>query len=316
MNFRLIIVFIFFTIISITYSQQTHKIAVTIDDLPLQRIDSYNPSEYENIFNKLIAEIKLQKTYAIGFVNESKLYSNGKKDNRRIKLLENWLNAGLELGNHTYAHKSPHSAPVAEYEEDILKGEETIKELLRKRGKNLKYFRHPFLNTGRTLEVKNETNNFLKEHGYTIAPVTVDNSEWIFARAYDLASDSGKVEMMVKIGGEYIAYMEKRMEYWENQSKALFGRNIAHVLLIHANKLNSDYYGSLCGMIRKRNYEFASLDEALKDEAYKSEDTFIRNAGISWIHRWALTLKKGKEFFAGETACPQYIMKYAKVESE
>jgi peptidoglycan/xylan/chitin deacetylase (PgdA/CDA1 family) len=314
----LIQLFVFFIFFSICYSQQENKnkIAVTIDDLPLQRIDSYKNNEYEVVFNKLIEEVKKQNTYAIGFVIESKLYTDGKPDKNKIQLLENLLDAGLELGNHTFAHKNPHKVPLAEYEEDILKGETIIKELLQKRGKQVKYFRHPFLNTGLSLEVKNDINNFLSAHGYTIAPVTVDNSEWIFSKAYDDAYQNNDSEMLKNIGSEYISYMGRKLEYYEGRSNVLFGRNISHILLIHANRLNSEYYGALCNMIRNRNYQFVSLDEALKDDAYKSEDKFVRNAGISWMDRWALALGKKKDFFAGEPPCPEYIMKYAKIESE
>jgi hypothetical protein len=69
-------------------------------------------------------------------------------------------------------------------------------------------------------------------------------------------------------------------------------------------------------MIRNAGYEFINLDEALKDEAYKSPDTFTGRGGISWMDRWALTQGKTKDFFAGEPRTPEYIMKYAEVDSE
>ena len=310
MNNRLISVIIFFIISTIMYSQQANKISVTIDDLPLQGISSYKPVECEKIFSRLIAEIKSQKTYTIGFVNDNKLYSDGNIDESKIKLLENWLDAGLELGNHTSAHLSAHKVSIAEYEEDIVNGETNLKKIIQAKGKEPKYFRHPFLHTGLSYEVKNKINNFLKERGYTIAPVTIDNSEWIFSKAYNDAYKNNDIEMLKTIGEEYLSYMNKKLEYYEGRSKELFGRNISHILLIHANRLNSEYYGRLCGMIRNRNYEFVSLDEALKDEAYKLEDKFIGNSGISWIDRWALARGKKKEFFAGEPPCPEYIMKY------
>jgi hypothetical protein len=122
--------------------------------------------------------------------------------------------------------------------------------------------------------------------------------------------------MISKIGTEYLVYMKQKLEYYESRSQVLFDRNIAHTLLIHANKLNSDYYGKLCEMLRSKNYEFITLETALKDDAYKTEDKFIGNAGISWIDRWALTMGKKRDFFAGEPLCPPGIMKYAGVESE
>jgi peptidoglycan/xylan/chitin deacetylase (PgdA/CDA1 family) len=265
---------------------------------------------------KLLIKIKKEKIPIVAFVNENKLETNGKRDPARVDILRMWLDAGVELGNHAYSHKSGNLVPIEEYKEDIVKGERTINELLAEKNLKPRYFRHPFLNTGRTLEYKHEVEKFLANRGYTIAPVTIDNSEWIFAEAYDKAISSNDKEMMTKISGEYIDYMKAKFMYFERQSQNLFGRQINQILLIHSNRLNADYFSILCDMIRNAGYEFINLDEALKDEAYKSPDTFTGRGGISWMDRWALTQGKTKDFFAGEPRTPEYIMKYAEVDSE
>ena len=316
MKCKSILLVLLFLLSLTIYSQENNKnkISITIDDLPLQRIDSHK--EYESIFEKLVAEIKKQKTPVTGFVISGNLYKNGQLDKQRTGLLEKWLDAGLDLGNHTYSHKSANKVSISEYEEDILNGEKPLKDIILKKNNKLKYFRHPFLQTGLSLETKKAIESFLKEKGYTIAPVTIDNAEWIFSSAYDKAYMSKDLSMMKTIGEKYIEYMERKVKYWEKMSFELFGRNMSQILLIHSNKLNSDYYGTLCGMMRKLNYDFVSLDEALQDDAYKTEDKFIRNGGISWLHRWAITMGKKREFFANEPECPADIMKYAGVESE
>ncbi len=317
-NYLLLITSIFFFSISSFVLPQTQKskIAVTIDDLPLQRIDHFENDKLQKVFGKLVKNIKSQHIPAIGFVNEKKLQINGEYDIRRIILLKKWLNAGLDLGNHTFSHPSLHDLSIEKFEEEILKGGKITRELLNQNKKELKYFRHPYLQTGRSLEVKNAIEKFLFDHNYTVAPVTIDNAEWIFASAYDKAIDSNKTEVMKHIGTEYIHYMKRKIEYWESQSNALFGRNINHVLLIHANTLNSEYFPELCKMIRSVNYKFVSLDEALQDEAYKSNDTFTGGGGISWIHRWAITQGKKKDFFGDEPRVPKSIMMYSGIDSE
>ena len=295
---------------------QNKKIAITIDDLPLQRIGNYSNAELTEIFNRLISRIEKQGAPVIGFVNENKLEVNEENDPEKIALLENWLNAGIDLGNHTYSHKSANEIPIKSFEEEILKGERVIKKLIEAKGKSLKYFRYPFLQTGRSLEIKDEIEKFLEIHNYQVAPVTIDNSEWIFGSAYDKAIDSNKTEAAHRIGDEYIEYMKRKLEYWENQSQALFGKEINHIQLIHANTLNADYYNQLCKMILAKGYEFITLEEALKDELYKTKDTFTGRGGISVIHRWAITAGKTREFFAGEPPAPKWICDYAGVEAE
>jgi peptidoglycan/xylan/chitin deacetylase (PgdA/CDA1 family) len=285
----------------------TRKVAVTIDDLPVvsTRRDLKNRRE---ITQKLLAHIEKANVPAIGFVNENKLFDGDKRDEGQIDLLRQWINGGLELGNHTFSHRSLNAISLEEFESDLLKGETITKELLGKKGKTIRYFRHPYLHTGLSMEVKNPFNAFLAKHGYTIAPVTIDNSDYIFSAAYDKAFDAGDKELMKKVGEAYTPYMEAKVDYWERQSKRLFGREIPQTLLIHANFINSDYFDDLAEMFSRRGYKFVTLDEALKDEAYRLPDTFVGQAGISWIHRWALA--RGREsVLPDEPRVPEFVMK-------
>ena len=84
-------------------------------------------------------------------------------------------------------------------------------------------------------------------------------------------------------------------------------RPIPQILLIHANSINADFLGKLLSELKNRGYSFITLDEALKDNAYKSTDKYTGKGGISWLHRWALTQGKRGEFFKGEPEVPANI---------
>jgi peptidoglycan/xylan/chitin deacetylase (PgdA/CDA1 family) len=289
-------------------------VAVTIDDLPVVSTRRDLKTRQE-ITRKLLNHITKAKVPAIGFVNENKLYTDEKRDESQVDLLRAWTDANLELGNHTFSHVNIANVSLEKYKDEILRGEIVTKELLQAKGMKPRYFRHPFLWTGLSLETKSDLGRFLSEHGYRIAPVTIDNSDWIFARAYDNAFDKGDEKLMKQIGAAYVPYMEAKMDYWERQSVKLFGREIRQILLLHANFINSDYFDELARMLRKRNYKFVSLEEALKDEAYNLPDNFIRRNGISWLHRWALD--KGREnILPEEPKTPDFVLKAAGVESE
>jgi len=311
-----IAVFIVFLVATLSCFGQTstRQIAMTIDDLPVvsTRRDVKNRQE---ITKKLLGHIKKAKIPAIGFVNENKLYDGDKRNEQEIDLLRMWISAGLELGNHTFSHRSLNRIKLADYQADLLKGQTITKELLAKKGKDIRYFRHPFLQTGRSMDVKANFDKFLAANGYTIAPISFDNADYIFSRAYDNAFDKGDKALMQKVGDAYVPYMEAKLDYWERQSMKLFGREMAQTLLIHANFINSDYLDDLALMFRKRGYKIVSLDEALRDEAYKLPDTYIGPAGISWLHRW--TLERGREFLLpDEPKVPDFVLKASGFESE
>jgi peptidoglycan/xylan/chitin deacetylase (PgdA/CDA1 family) len=296
----------------ISHPATQREIAVTFDDLPAASTQR-DIRTWKEITSSLLKTISSNRIPVIGFVNENKLLVDGQRDENRVELLRMWIKAGLELGNHTFSHRSLNSAPLEEFESDVIRGEQTIQSLLAEHGKKIRYFRHPFLQTGRSLEIKNQFESFLTARGYTIAPVTID---WIFARAYDNARDAGDQQEAKNVGDAYVPYMERKIDYWEHQSIALFGREIKQVLLIHANSINADHFGEMVRMLRKRGYRFITLDEALKDSAYGSADTFTGTGGISWIHRWAITRGVPKDFFKGEPTTPEFVMKLAGVTSE
>ena len=289
-------------------------IAVTIDDLPVVSTRTDLKTRQE-ITKNLLAHLTKAKIPAIGFVNENKLYTDDKRDEAQIDLLRSWLDAEMELGNHTFSHLSLHDNPLEKYEADILNGEIITKELLQTKKMPMRYFRHPYLWTGLDLETKKNLGDFLTLHNYTIAPVTIDNSDWIFARAYDNAFDKNDQKLMKRVGAAYLPYLNAKMDYWERQSVKLFGREIKQILLLHANYINSQYFGEIAQMLKKRRYKFITLEKALTDEAYKTPDTFVKRNGISWLHRWALA--KGKDYvLPDEPKTPDFILKAAGVDSE
>ena len=297
--------------------------AITIDDLPTASVLGDEIGRAERTTRDLLAAIKRAKVPAIGFVNERKLHRDGKVDPRRVALLQAWLAAGLELGNHTFSHPDLHNTELKAFQDEVVRGEVVTKQLLAAKGQKPRYFRHPFLHTGRSLAVRDGLVTFLREHGYTVAPVTVDNYDYVFAAAYDRShrgntGHSGNTEetqgkeLAEKVKAAYLDYMEAAVAYYEQQSVAIVGREMAQTLLLHANALNAATLDQLVARLRKRGYTFVSLEEALKDPAYASKDEYIGAAGMTWLHRWAITAGK-KGIFAGEPVVPEWIQKLSEV---
>ena len=98
---------------------------------------------------------------------------------------------------------------------DVVRGERETRRLVEASGGNLRYFRHPFLHAGMSPEIQMATSEFLQSRGYTVAPVTIDNSEWIYGRAYAHAYNAGDEDLKERIGRDYIRYMLEVVTYYE-----------------------------------------------------------------------------------------------------
>lgn len=287
--------------------QPRREVAVTFDDLPtthadLQQTAAAQTSEMIETNRKLLATIVSNKIPAIGFVNESRLYAHGETE-QRIRLLQAWIDAGLELGNHTYSHISIDRNTLEAYKRDVIRGETVTRRLLAEKGKRLRYFRHTQLRTGPTLEYKRGLAEFLASRGYKVAPVTIDNQEWIFADAYAGAKARNDAATMKRIGDAYLKYMEEIFEFFERLSVEFLGYEVKQTLLLHVNALNADYFDELVLMMRRRGYSFISLDEALTDKAYALPDAQA-DKGLSWLHRWMIA--KGLKM-RPEPSEPQWV---------
>jgi peptidoglycan/xylan/chitin deacetylase (PgdA/CDA1 family) len=265
--------------------QPERAVAITIDDLPVVAATS----DWASVTARLLEALRRHGAPAVGFVNESKLYINGVLDSGRVALLGTWLAAGQELGNHTFAHRSAHTTPLDEYIDGIARGEIVTRPLAARAGRPLRYFRHPQLHAGRSLAYRHAVERFLATRHYTIAPVTVDNQEWLYARAYVVARQRGDTALTQRVERDYLRHLDSAFAYSEGLSRLLFGRGIPLVLLLHANELNADKLDTVLSRLEARGYRFASLESVLADPAYRSIDTYVGPTGLSWLIRWALS---------------------------
>ncbi|MEZ5366659.1 MAG: polysaccharide deacetylase family protein [Bryobacterales bacterium] len=267
-------------------AQPDRRIALTIDDLPMAQSgpEACEPENLMPATKRLLAQFAAEKAPLTAFVITSQCPGLTIKQKRAA--LNLWRSAGVELGNHTHSHKSLSRTPIAEYEEDILKADALLQDWT---GKPVRFFRWPMLHAGATPADKQRLEAFLADHHFREAPVTFDNSDWIFANLFAYARRTANADLEKRVRDAYVPYMESVLAFFEQSSNELFGREIPQILLMHSNMLNADATGDLLAMLRKRGYRFISLEEALEDPAYAEPNEYVAANGISWLHRWKVT---------------------------
>jgi peptidoglycan/xylan/chitin deacetylase (PgdA/CDA1 family) len=270
------------------------SVAVTFDDLPATSAGAVanDVASLEDLTRRLLSAVQKYNIPAVGFVNEGKLFVNratpGDVD-QRVGLLQMWLDAGAELGNHTYSHRDLNTMPLDQFQADVLRGEVVTRGLLAAQGRKLRYFRHPFLHVGAELHKRRAFEAFLVSHGYTVAPVTMDNDDFVYAAAYANALRRGDTAAAARIADDYLRYVEEVFSFFEGVSRRIFGREIPQILIVHANSLNADRFGAVAEALVRRGYRFIPLAEALEDRAYRLPDDFVGAPSNSWFNHWEVT---------------------------
>src|SRR5262249_11544277 len=209
----------------------------------------------------------------------------------------------------TFAHLDLSKISVEEFEKEVIDGEASVKPLMTRAGQHLHFLRFPYNHTGETKEKHAAVADFLRRRGYEVATCTVDNSDWVFARAYRFMLDRGDAPAADRLKAVYLEYTRQELEYHTGLHRQIFGREIPHVMLLHSNRLNADTLDQVLKVFEQATYRFISLDQAQSDAAYRTSDAYLTEAGPMWAYRWAheLNIKvDGRQ----EPEVPAWIAEY------
>jgi hypothetical protein len=181
---------------------------------------------------------------------------------------------------------------LADYVADIARDDTLLRSLVRPPTRRPLWFRHPYLETGPTQADREGIAAWLDQHGYRVAPVTVETSDDAFALPYDDALIRGDRPRAKAIRAAYLAYSARSVDWYRRAALDLFGRRPALVFLLHASRLNADCVDELSSLLRRRGLRPVSLAAALSDPVYGLPDGPPDANGDSWLDRWAVVLRK------------------------
>jgi len=237
-------------------------VALTFDDLPAA--GSLPPGQNRaTIAAALTAELKaarLEGTY--GFVNAVKL----ENDPDAQKALRIWVDAGMNIGNHTWSHLSLTDNTAEAFEREIALNEPALAEYGQVR--DWRWFSYPYLREGETLEKRHAVRAYLRDHGYCVAQVTLDFEDYAWNDAYgrclskqDAAGITWLKESYLRTAAEYIALGRE-------EERVAFGREIPNVMLLHATSFTTLTLPELLAQLREEGFQFAPLADVERDPAY------------------------------------------------
>lgn len=250
-----------------------NQIAITIDDLPFVGSGTSTPANFKRTQDRFMAIVNAlvdNQVPATGFVIGGAVAKN------EWEFLEAFRSHGFNLGNHTYTHESLNSESADKYIADIARADTRLTQVMTEP----KYFRYPYLAEGKG-EKKQKVLNYLAEHHYTVAPVTVDSKDYEFNAQFYRIPYRQRAQRLEQFKKRYLAFIWQQTLKAEKRAKKIDGQPTKQILLIHANLLNSLCLDDIIKLYKSNGYKFITLDEALKGNAAQAINDSAPSASVA-----------------------------------
>ncbi len=270
-------------LLMISGSASAKEIALTFEKLPAMKpYGFWTPRE---ISNMVLRALKPRNIKAAGFIVEEKIDD----DPQSYIVLEDWFKAGHTLGHNTYSYVDFNEVTVKDFLAHVADGQKYLRRATKVRRPLDRYLRFPLLHEGNTGSKKKDVAKRLYRGGYLIAPATVIPTDYEFNHVYHDVTDAEGSELLDQFKGLYLEHLSECLDYAEKQSDLVFDRQIKHILRLHLGIATAILIEDTLELLENRGFEFVSLEEALEDPAYETEEMYVGPLGLSFIDRVAAT---------------------------
>ena len=247
-------------------------IGLTFDD----GLDPARNRKAEAWNTRILHALEQQQVHAIVFPSLSQIGGDA-----GMALIEQWSAAGHGVGNHTAHHRSLSSRKVTlqGFIADVQSADEALHHL----PTWLPMLRFPYLEEGDTRDKRDGMRDWMREHDYRSAPVSIDTSDGYYNQRYLALLAAGRSEPVKRLRRAYVRHLLDRAAYYDNLARQVIGRSPAHVLLLHTNALNAAALPEVIEGFRNRGWHFVAARTAFDDPLYAMQPmTLPAGAGILW----------------------------------
>ena len=231
-----------------------------------------------DIANRIIGALQAAHAPATyGLVNAKGL----EQEPSSAAVLQLWRAAGFPLGNHTFSHMDLNANSLENFEQDIIANEPILKEQMGT--DDWHWLRFPFLHEGDSPAKHDAIEEFLTQHGYRVAEVTLSFGDYAYNAPYARCLAKNDQQGIEQLKQSYLEGASQSLEHGSALSNLVFGREIKHVMLLHIGSFETVMLPQLLELLKQRGFVLVTLPEAESDPAYslhpalplKWEGTFL-----------------------------------------
>jgi peptidoglycan-N-acetylglucosamine deacetylase len=255
------------------------RVALTFDDLPNHSALPAGTTR-SDIARSIVAALAAAKAPpTFGFVNAKGL----QEAPETAEFLQIWRGAGHPLGNHAYSHMDLHKNTVAAFEQDIVAGEPALRAAMG--DEDWRWFRYPYLREGDTLAKRHAIAGFLKGRGYRVADVTMSFDDYAYNEPYARCLARGDTAGIEWLKESYLRRADASISEGQRGAREIFGRDIAHVMLLHVGAFQMVMLTSFMDLLKDRGFTLVTLPEAQADPAYAADSDVATERGATLLER-------------------------------
>ncbi|MGA7523139.1 MAG: polysaccharide deacetylase family protein [Acidobacteriaceae bacterium] len=236
--------------------------ALTFDDLPAAGGLRPGATRTE-ILTRLAAELKAAHLRGVyGFV----IGADVDDDPDTQDALRVWLASGMNIGNHTWSHPSLTDVTAQAFEHDIALDEPLLRQYAGSR--DWHWFRYPYLQEGDTPAKRDSVRDWLHNHGYRIAEVTLTIQDDDWSDPYNRCMAKGDTAGIAWLRQSYMENAAEFLRLGREEEQIAFGHEIPNVLLLHATDFTAVMLPSLLHLLHQQGFRFAPLAKVENNPAY------------------------------------------------
>lgn len=240
-------------------------IALTFDDMPAHATLPPGATRVQ-VARDIIAALKAHGATATGFVNGVLI----EREPASAPVLDLWRAAGLPLGSHGWSHANLDTLSDAQFAEELARNEPLLKAKMG--AGDWHWFRYPFLSEGgKDAEKRARIRKLLAGHGYKVATVTMDFSDWAYNDTYARCVAKGDAGAIAAMENAWLGAAGANADRSRAMARALYGHDIPYVLLMHLGAFDAHMLPRLLDLYRERGFRFVSVADAERDPHYAAD---------------------------------------------
>ena len=275
------------------------RVALTFDDLPAHGPIPAGSSRVAIATSIIDTLHRYHAPSVYGFVNAKDLEQH--PDDAEV--LTRWRDAGFPLGNHAYSHMDLQANSAEAFEQDVLANEATLTKFMA--GEDWHWLRFPYLREGDTPEKYRAVRAFLAEHKYRVAQVTLSFDDYAYNEPYARCLDKQDTKGIEWLKTSYLERAGESVSRGQEASRALFQRDIPHVMLLHIGGFETVMLPQLLDLLKARGFTLITLPEASQDQAYATDPALPGN----WNGTFFGQLQRARQMPTTPSAFPDALTK-------